>query len=912
MEPKTTPKCPQTVTIRRNPPRKAKATPSASAAAIPFSSSSSSAIKDIPSFPLEEILSIDVPQIPPLDLSKPSKDDEGCETLRIFLRIRPLKPNQSAKKKSNGVHGTRPRSKRASPQTEANKNTKKNGSFLAVNDSRSVTLTPPSALQDPKRIKTETYDGFTHVFSPDSSQSEVYEKMMDSLVEDFIRGKSGMLVALGPTGSGKTHTVFGSPREPGMVPLALRRIFSWTDESGSELPRYFYLSMFEIYAERGKGERIYDLSPNGADLCLQQSTVKGLQEVMVSDVAQAESLIARGMLKRVTAMTNANSQSSRSQCIINIRSAPNMIYEEVEVPPNNAVLTIVDLAGAEREKRTGNQCFDAIATKLVISSAGSKIVRKQFHQQHIDGVQSMPKREEDYLDTSFLLRQALPFMKIKFNNVEELSSLPCQKRLIHTLRRIEQPKRRKFSDLDAVINEGMGAREEQQIREKEADVVSEKLHELEPLKVSITCPKVIKSESKESALLKEEYCIDMAKNERNGQIMRDFSKAIWNALKQYKRKLEVSENEVHCLKEILTKEKTRYLELEQEMKDFKICCSCCQQISKEESSLKMGTITDSCSTGSPQPGGHGSNIVHEASMDPYYPNLRASDCKRDLKICNATVGQSQDISLQMESSDVVDTPSLCIEDFKEQNCQVNVDSCSPNLNGYECNNNLRECVESSDVVDTPPLCIEDFKEQNSQVNVDSWSPNLNGYECNNNLRECAVTTRQSQEIFLQCINQKRESFPGKKNLGVVDNSSNADVTAIGSGHSESMVSSSQSHVLVRDEDCLLMEGNKLDCEEEKKLLEPPLTEEDVTCINGCSINNVHRREPNLNSSSKPLNAEKPKRRLLPASSILLKETSGLDLEEQNEKPKTWHILLSVTFVDGSEWCITCQIAVFFE
>lgn len=42
---------------------------------------------------------------------------------------------------------------------------------------------------------------------------------------------------------------------------------------------------------------------------------------------------------------------SRSQCIINISSVVNKA-DEVD---SNAVLTIVDLAGAEREKRTGNQ-----------------------------------------------------------------------------------------------------------------------------------------------------------------------------------------------------------------------------------------------------------------------------------------------------------------------------------------------------------------------------------------------------------------------------------------------------------------------------------------------------------------------------------------------------------------------------
>lgn len=42
---------------------------------------------------------------------------------------------------------------------------------------------------------------------------------------DFMRGKSALLVALGPTGSGKTYTMFGCVKDPGIVPLTLNQIF---------------------------------------------------------------------------------------------------------------------------------------------------------------------------------------------------------------------------------------------------------------------------------------------------------------------------------------------------------------------------------------------------------------------------------------------------------------------------------------------------------------------------------------------------------------------------------------------------------------------------------------------------------------------------------------------------------------
>ncbi|XVF26265.1 hypothetical protein REPUB_Repub13aG0284000 [Reevesia pubescens] len=89
-------------------------------------------------------------------------------------------------------------------------------------DVHSVTLSSPLPLQETKRIKSKVYEGFSHVFSAESTHTEVYERMVNPMVEDFLTCKSGTLAALGPTGSGKTRTVFGSPREPGMVSLALK------------------------------------------------------------------------------------------------------------------------------------------------------------------------------------------------------------------------------------------------------------------------------------------------------------------------------------------------------------------------------------------------------------------------------------------------------------------------------------------------------------------------------------------------------------------------------------------------------------------------------------------------------------------------------------------------------------------
>ena len=170
METKSPSTCPYSATVRRNPPRKARPTTTTTAKCHQIQvHSSSSTVPDVPSFPTEEILSMEVSENP-----KP-KSDSTSENLRVFLRIRPLLPSTIATKDQN----PKSRAKNVWPQNPAKKNSsrdkiankKKSSDFcVKVNDYQSVTLLPPSHLQESKRIKSEVYEGFSHVFAPDSSQ----------------------------------------------------------------------------------------------------------------------------------------------------------------------------------------------------------------------------------------------------------------------------------------------------------------------------------------------------------------------------------------------------------------------------------------------------------------------------------------------------------------------------------------------------------------------------------------------------------------------------------------------------------------------------------------------------------------------------------------------------------------------
>ncbi|CAI8600118.1 unnamed protein product [Vicia faba] len=654
--------CPLTVTVRRNPPRRARATPSHGITPFPNEEILSEQISKFPAATLEDDEILKNPSTIESEnlINPPTSETENLiiplenENLKVFLRIRPSQPPNQA---------PRVKTKAAWPKTQTknvtnNSKKKSSSSCISINDSQSVTLLVPSDLQDAKRVKSETYGGFTHVFPSNSSQLEVYERMVKPMVDEFTKGKSGMLAALGPSGSGKTHTVFGTPRDPGMVPLVLRHIFKETEAS-----RSYYIAIFEIYTERGKSEKLFDLLPDGSELSMQQSTIKGQKEVLISNAEQAESLIAQAVIKRATAMTNTNSQSSRSQCIMNIRDVPKKGKGVANSKSNNAVLTIIDLAGAEREKRTGNQGTRLVESNFINNTLmvfglclrsllehqknPKKQLQKHFQnsmltrylRDYLEGKKRMTllltakSGEDDYLDTSHLLRQASPYMQIKYNEVEPSINMVPKKRnhqassIIDSAKQspsLDHLKRMKFvgehtvqkaekgveecntlkkdtstvSKFDASSTDPEKGVEECNTSKKDTSTVSKfDASSTDPEKGVEECntskkdtSTVSKFDASSSVPLKSE-CDSHVGSERSHIIMTNFARVIWNVLKQYNSKFKVAEREILSLKESIGYEKKRNLELQTQLNAFRAACTCCKG-GNEKTNIEDGSLVD--------------------------------------------------------------------------------------------------------------------------------------------------------------------------------------------------------------------------------------------------------------------------------------------------------------------------------
>ncbi|KAM9125082.1 kinesin-like protein KIF23 isoform 3-T4 [Pangshura tecta] len=67
---------------------------------------------------------------------------------------------------------------------------------------------------------------FKEVFGTLVTQKALFDVVARPLVEDLIHGKNGLLFTYGVTGSGKTHTMTGSPGDGGLLPRCLDMIFN--------------------------------------------------------------------------------------------------------------------------------------------------------------------------------------------------------------------------------------------------------------------------------------------------------------------------------------------------------------------------------------------------------------------------------------------------------------------------------------------------------------------------------------------------------------------------------------------------------------------------------------------------------------------------------------------------------------
>ncbi|WCJ34056.1 Kinesin-like protein KIN-7K chloroplastic [Euphorbia peplus] len=191
---------------------------------------------------------------------------------------------------------------------------------------------------------------YDRVFGPTTTTRHVYDVAAQHVVGGAMEGINGTIFAYGVTSSGKTHTMHGDQRSPGIIPLAVKDAFSIIQETPN---REFLLrvSYLEIY-----NEVVNDLlNPAGQNLRIREDAqgtfVEGIKEEVVLSPAHALSLIAAGEEHRHVGSTNFNLLSSRSHTIFTLIIESSAYGENSEGEAVNlSQLNLIDLAGSESSK----------------------------------------------------------------------------------------------------------------------------------------------------------------------------------------------------------------------------------------------------------------------------------------------------------------------------------------------------------------------------------------------------------------------------------------------------------------------------------------------------------------------------------------------------------------------------------
>jgi centromeric protein E len=179
---------------------------------------------------------------------------------------------------------------------------------------------------------------FDRVFKSDISTESIFNKDIQPMISDALKGYNVTILAYGQTSSGKTHTISGTDEFPGLIVLTAKSLFKSleylvTPEGITAMPAphnnevnftdrrtQVTVSFLEIYNESvndllNNGKRNLEVRENKiGDVIVEGLTLKTVicEDEFMNCMREGESV-------RMSAETRANIHSSRSHTVFRIQ-----------------------------------------------------------------------------------------------------------------------------------------------------------------------------------------------------------------------------------------------------------------------------------------------------------------------------------------------------------------------------------------------------------------------------------------------------------------------------------------------------------------------------------------------------------------------------------------------------------------
>ncbi|CAO2040271.1 unnamed protein product [Urochloa humidicola] len=222
-----------------------------------------------------------------------------------------------------------------------------------------------------------TLDGVS--VSEEEDLEGFYRRFVRSRIEGVRVGAKCTVMVYGPTGSGKSHTMFGCAKQPGIVYRALRDILegggggegdgAGEDDAGFGAGLFVQVAVLEIY-----NEEIYDLligsgaNARGnvpkAKLEVMGKKAKNATYISGNEAGKISREVSKVEKRRIVKSTLCNERSSRSHCMIIL-----------DVPSVGGRLMLVDMAGSENIEAAGQSGFEAKMQTAKINQGNTALKR---------------------------------------------------------------------------------------------------------------------------------------------------------------------------------------------------------------------------------------------------------------------------------------------------------------------------------------------------------------------------------------------------------------------------------------------------------------------------------------------------------------------------------------------------------
>ncbi|NWV86430.1 KI18A protein, partial [Dasyornis broadbenti] len=267
----------------------------------------------------------------------PAKEEDVCNHVKVVVRVRPETQKEKHGSFSRVVHVIDQHVLVFDPKEEE------------VSFFHGKRLTHRDIN---KRQRKDLKFIFDAIFDDSSSQLEVFEHTTESLIDGFLNGYNCTVLAYGATGAGKTHTMLGSPEDPGVMYLTMMTLYKRMDQIKEDKTCNVAVSYLEVY-----NEQIRDLLVNSGPLAVREDAQQGVvvQGLTLHQPKSAEEILQMldyGNRNRTQHPTDVNASSSRSHAVFQIYLQQQDKTASINQNIRVAKMSLIDLAGSERANAT--------------------------------------------------------------------------------------------------------------------------------------------------------------------------------------------------------------------------------------------------------------------------------------------------------------------------------------------------------------------------------------------------------------------------------------------------------------------------------------------------------------------------------------------------------------------------------